>query len=604
MKGLQRLLSRIRNYRSYFIASIVSNIFLALFTVFSIPLLIPFFQMLFDRTPEKVMRPEDNDITAWISYYLSDLIQTYGKEHALILVCGIMIVVFFLKNLFRYLALYFMAPLRNGIIYDIRKELFSQYLRLPLSFYSSEKKGNLLSGMTTDVQEIESSILNFVEVIFKSPIIVFGSVVFMLYVSPQLTLFVFVLMIFTIVVIGNISRTLKKQSTQVQNSISAITTTTEETLGGIRVIKGFGAEAYQADKFDQENTYFRSVLTKLLWRRDLSGPTSEFLGITVVTILLWYGSLLVFEQQLMPETFFTFVFAFYQVIEPSKTFTAAYYHIQKGLGALERVERVLYHQNILPDPENPIPKSDFNQIIEIENVTFTYPGTTVPVLKHINLAVQRGEVVALVGASGAGKSTLTDLMMRFYEPELGTISIDSIDVSSISSVDLRKIFGMVSQEAILFHDTIRQNITLGLEVTDEQVYDAARIANAFDFISALPQGLDTVVGDRGTKLSGGQRQRITIARAVLRNPPVLILDEATSALDSESERLVQDALYRLMEGRTSIVIAHRLSTIQRADRIIVLDKGEIIESGRHEELMARDTYYKKLVQMQNVGGIE
>jgi subfamily B ATP-binding cassette protein MsbA len=306
----------------------------------------------------------------------------------------------------------------------------------------------------------------------------------------------------------------------------------------------------------------------------------------------------------MPETFFTFVFAFYQVIEPSKTFTAAYYHIQKGLGALERVERVLYHQNILPDPENPIPKSDFNQIIQIENVTFTYPGTTVPVLKHINLAVQRGEVVALVGASGAGKSTLTDLMMRFYEPELGTISIDSIDVSSISSVDLRKIFGMVSQEAILFHDTIRQNITLGLEVTDEQVYEAARIANAFDFISALPQGLDTVVGDRGTKLSGGQRQRITIARAVLRNPPVLILDEATSALDSESERLVQDALYRLMEGRTSIVIAHRLSTIQRADRIIVLDKGEIIESGRHEELMARDTYYKKLVLMQNVGGIE
>jgi ABC-type multidrug transport system fused ATPase/permease subunit len=600
MSAFSRLISRVRGYKNLFIASIVSNILLSVFTVASIPLLIPFFQMLFEKSVPVTAPPATNDIDLWINYYLSTLISEVGKINALMLVCGAMIVVFFLKNLFRYLALYFMAPVRNGIIYDIRKELFDKFLELPLSFYSGEKKGKLISGMTTDVQEIEWSILNVLEAIFKSPIIMVGSIFFMVYISPQLTLFVFFLLLFTAVIIGGISKNLRKQSSIVQEKVGELTSTLEETIGGIRIIKGFGAENYQAKKFGTENTGFKNILTKLLWRRDLSAPMSEFLGITVVTVLLYYGSILVFDDLLQPETFFTFVFAFYQVIEPSKSFASAYYNIQKGMGALERIENILNTPNPIHEKPGAEELPDFSEKITFDCVSFAYKDSTEQVLDEVDLIIPKGSILAVVGPSGAGKSTLADMLPRFYDPVSGSILIDGKNIKDVSLTSLRNLFGIVSQDAILFHDTIRNNITFGKDASQESVESAAKIANAHDFITAMPEGYDTVIGDRGMKLSGGQRQRLTIARAILRNPPVLILDEATSALDSESEKLVQEALTKLMEGRTSIVIAHRLSTIQNADIIVVMEKGKIIQKGSHAELIQDDNLYKKLVNLQNM----
>lgn len=601
MNAFFRLIARVKNYKSRFILSIVSNILLSVFTVVSIPLLIPFFQMLFQKSIPVTSPPTTNDIDLWVNYYLSLWISEHGKTQALIAVCALIVVVFFFKNLFRYLALYFMAPVRNGIIFDIRRELFDKFLELPLSFYSQEKKGKLLSGMTTDVQEIEWSILNVIEAIFKAPIIMAGSIFFMVYISPPLTGFVFFLLLFTAIIIGGISKTLRKQSHKVQERVGEITSTLEETIGGIRVIKGFGAEAYQAGKFNHENNGFRTILTQLLWRRDLSAPMSEFLGVTVVTVLLYYGSMLVFNNQLQPETFFTFVFAFYQVIEPSKSFSTAYYNIQKGLGALERVESILQTPNPIIESQHPKEFHTFSQGIRFEEVCFGYVDSGEPVLDHINLDIPKGKVVAIVGPSGAGKSTLTDLLPRFYDPTEGKITIDGIDIRDIRVEDLRSAYSLVSQEAILFHDTVENNITFGNPATREEIIAAAKVANAHDFISAMPNGYQTVIGDRGMKLSGGQRQRLTIARAVLRNPSILILDEATSALDSESEKLVQEALTKLMKGRTAIVIAHRLSTIQNADIIVVMDKGQIIQQGDHQSLMKEDSVYRKLVAMQNLG---
>ncbi len=600
MSAFFRLIARVGRYKRHFTLSILSNIMLSVFTVVSIPLLIPFFQMLFEKNVPVTEPPTTHAIDQWVNYYLSMMIQEVGKINALMWVCGIMIIVFFIKNVFRYLATYFMAPVRNGIIYDLRKELFDKFLDLPLSYYSTEKKGKLLSSMTTDVQEIEWSILNVIDAIFKSPIIIFGSIFFMVYISPQLTAFVAVLLVFTAFIIGGISKNLKKKSGKAQEKVAELTSTLEETIGGIRIIKGFGAEKHLSKRFEQENNGFRNILTALIWRRDLSSPLSEFLGITVVTFLLYYGSVLVFEDKLQPETFFTFVFAFYQVIEPSKTFATTYYNIQKGLGALDRVEAILFTPNPIKEKENAIDIEGFQSHIVFDKVSFAYQNTDEEVLRDISLTIPKGKIVAIVGPSGAGKSTLTDMLPRFYDPTGGKILIDGKDLKDISLSSLRDQFSLVSQEAILFHDTVRNNIVFGKQATEEEIIQAAKVANAHDFISSMPQGYDTLIGDRGVKLSGGQRQRLTIARAVLRNPAILILDEATSALDSESERWVQDALTQLMKGRTSIVIAHRLSTIQNADIIVVMENGKIIQMGNHQELIAEDNLYRKLVEMQNL----
>ena len=592
-----------RNYKANVSLNVLSNILTAVFTAASIPLLVPFLEILFDRREPVMEKPaaitDIDSLTTSFNYYLSQLVVEHGKETALAFVCIIILSAFFLKNLFRYLSLFFMAPVRNGIIRDIRGQLFDKVLILPLSYFSEERKGDLMSRITADVQEVEWSILNVLEAVFREPLIIIGALGFMLYVSPSLTGFVFLLMIFTAVVIGGIGRTLKRSSTAVQEKLGLLVSIVEEALGGLRIIKGFNAEHYQQDKFSRENNAYRRTLTRLLWRRDLSSPLSEFLGIGTVAILLWYGSRQVFNGQLAAETFLTFIFAFYNVIDPAKSLTKALYNIQKGIAAMERVERVLDAEVSIQEKPGALPIDSFRDKIEYRNVSFAYRKDEGPVLQNINLEIGRGEVIALVGASGAGKSTFVDLLPRFYDITEGAIYLDGHDIRDYQLHALRHLMGIVSQEAILFNDTIYNNIVFGIEgVTEEEVQRAARVANAHDFIMAAEQGYQTNIGDRGGKLSGGQRQRLTIARAILKNPPILILDEATSALDSESEKLVQQALLELMKNRTSIVIAHRLSTIQHADEIIVMRDGKIIERGAHQALIQKAGEYRKLVELQ------
>ena len=470
-----------------------------------------------------------------------------------------------------------------------------------MSFYSNERKGGLLSSITVDVQEVEWSILSVIEAVFKSPVIMAGSIFYMIYISPQLTVFAFFLVIFAGIIIGKTVTSLKKNSENIQESMAILTSHVEETLGGLRIIKGFNAESYQAGKFEKENGFFRDILIKVINRRDLASPVSEFLGVSVVTVLMWYGATLVFNAELEPETFFSFIFAFYQVIEPAKSFSSAYFNIQKGLAALDRIDRVLDLHNDITSKPDAINKKEFTEKIAFENVSFAYKDTHKKALNNVNLTINKGEIVALVGSSGAGKSTFADLLPRFYDPTEGKITIDGIDIKDMSINSLRSLFGIVSQDPVLLHDTISNNITFGQnDYTLDQIKEAANIANAHDFISALPDGYNTSIGDRGLKLSGGQRQRLTIARAILRNPPILILDEATSALDSESEKLVQEALEKVMESRTSIVVAHRLSTIQKADKIIVLEDGSIVQCGTHTELLNVDGPYRRFVEIQTI----
>jgi ABC-type multidrug transport system fused ATPase/permease subunit len=604
MKSFWRLLKYIRNYRLHFTAAISSNVLTALFTVVSIPLLIPFLEILFDRREGVTERPDVslNNLSSfeqYFNYFLTDLIQTQGKEQALLFVCGAIVVTFFLKNLFRYFSMFFMAPLRNGIVRDLRKQLFDQILVLPLSYFSEEKKGDLMSRMTSDVHEVQWSILNVLEAVFREPLIIAGALGLMIVISPSLTLFVFILIIFTAIVIGGIGKSLRKPSGDVQFRLGTLLSIIEEGLSGLRIIKGYNAERYQQDKFGVENDAYRRSLTHLLWRKDLASPLSEFLGILTVAVLLWYGSRQVFAESLEPGTFLAFIFAFYNVIEPSKSFSKAFYNVQKGIAALERIETVLDAPNTMPDQPNAKPLNNFNDRIEYQDVSFTYRTEEGPVLRGIDLTIEKGKVIALVGASGAGKSTLVDLLPRFYDVTQGRILLDGNDIREYRLHDLRELMGIVSQEAILFNDTIYNNIVFGLSgVSPADVERAARVAHAHDFISQTEHGYQTNIGDRGNKLSGGQRQRLTIARAILKNPPILILDEATSALDSESEKLVQAALVNVMKDRTSIVIAHRLSTIQHADEIAVMRDGRILERGTHAELLTRHGEYQKLVEMQ------
>ncbi|MCP9236250.1 ABC transporter ATP-binding protein [Lewinella sp. JB7] len=611
MQSFRRLLGYLGNYRGLVALAIACNILTAVFTVVSIPIFQPFFNLLFEQTEPVTTAPASIDSLADLEQYggylVTEWITERGREQALLYVCALILLSFLLKNLFRYLALFFMSPVRNGVIRDLRNELYTHLLHLPLGYFTEERKGSLLSRITADVQEVESSILNVLEAIFREPFIIIGSLAFMIIVSPSLTLFVFGLMIFTGVVIGGIGKRLKRSSGEVQETLGEIVSRTEESLGGLRIIKSFGAEDHQARRFAELNDRYRHRLIRLLWRRDLSSPLTEFLGIATVALLLLYGSREVFAGTMEAGTFIAFIFAFYMVIDPAKNFSKAWYNVQKGLGALERVEAVLDVQNPLLTPvaggaagavhSREKPTSG----IKFHDVGFSYTPDGTPVLQHLDLEIPTGKVLALAGASGGGKSTIADLLPRFYDPTSGYITLDGRDLRDFPLEELRSRFGIVSQEAILFNDTIYDNIVFGMrDVTPAQVEEAARVANAHDFIVATPEGYRTNIGDRGNKLSGGQRQRLTIARAVLRDPDILILDEATSALDSESERLVQEALQRLMQGRTALVIAHRLSTIQNADEIVVLDRGRVIERGTHGELLERGGAYRKLVELQEV----
>lgn len=605
MNSFTRLLRYLLRYRKGLSLAMFSNVLTALFTVVSIPMLIPFFQILFEKEPAVVPAPAAafglSTANSYFGYWFSQLIVTHGKEGALAYVCMAIVVVYLLRNLFRYLALYYMAPVRNGVIRDLRTEMYEQVLVLPLSYFGNERKGDLMARLTSDVQEVESSILNMLEAIFREPLIVLGALGFMIYVSPGLTVFVFLLIIFTGVVIGGIGKRLKRASAAAQQQLGDLVSVAEEGLGGLRIIKGFAAEDYQRRKFGATNERYRQLLTSTLRRRDLASPLSEFLGIATVSLLLWYGSRQVFTGALSAETFITFIFAFYNVIDPAKNLSKAVSNIQRGIGAFQRVEVLLDAHNSLPEAVDARAIESFNYDLSFRDVSFQYPSNEGPVLQDIRLTIPKGRVVALVGASGAGKSTLVDLIPRFYDVSSGSIEIDGIDVRQLKLGDLRRLMGIVSQEAILFNDTIYNNIVFGMEgASQEMVEQAAHIANAHDFIMATEQGYQTNIGDRGNKLSGGQRQRLTIARAILRNPPILILDEATSALDSESEKLVQQALEALMRGRTAIVIAHRLSTVQHADEIVVLRQGRIVERGSHAELIRIGGDYQKLVSLQGL----
>ena len=603
MQSFWHLLGYLRNYRLNVALNVLANILTALFTVVSLPLMIPFFNVLFEQTTTSNEDPgfywSLEGILRYASFTFSQYVDQQGKEAGLVLICSTILGSFFLKNLFRYLSLFFMAPVRNGIIRDIRKQVFQKILSLPLGYFSDEKKGDLLSRVTADVQEIEWSILNVLEAVFREPLIILGSLTFMLYISPPLTLFVFILILFTAFVIGGIGKTLRRPSSEVQRLLGALVSIVEEALGGLRVIKGFNAEGYQNGKFSQINNKYRWALTRLLWRKDLASPLSEFLGIAVVAVLLWFGSRQVFAGTLDAATFISFIMAFYYVIDPSKSLTRAVYNIQKGIASMHRVDEILKAENNISNPTAPLPPPKFEKDIVYQSVNFQYTTSEKPVLENINLTIEKGKVIALVGPSGAGKSTLVDLLPRFYDPVSGDILIDGHSIRSFDLHDLRALMGIVTQESILFNDSIYNNIVFGKQnVTPSEVERAAKIAHAHDFIMATENGYQTNIGDRGSKLSGGQRQRMTLARAVLKNPPILILDEATSALDSASEKIVQEALLEVMKNRTSLVIAHRLSTIQHADEIIVMQEGQIIERGTHQELMKAGGAYKKLVSLQ------
>lgn len=592
-------------YKKLLTLAVVCNLLMSVFMVISIPVLQPFLQILFNRNTsdkQSPTLPEGNGFAgfeAQSKMYFNRLIAEQGHEKALLVVCAMLILVFFGKNLFRYLSLYFLAPVRNGIVRDFRQKMVNKMLELPLSFFSNERKGDLMSRFTSDVQEIEWSIVGVMEAIVREPIVILGSLAFMVYISPSLTVFVFGLLVFTALIIGGIGRSLRKQSGEAQTRLGYIVSLVEETLGGLRIIKGFNAEAYQRERFATENKAYARSLTRIYRRRDVASPLSEFLGICVVSVLLWYGARQVFSGTLSAETFITFLYAFFNVIDPAKAFSSAIYSIRKGMGAVERVQAVLEADLVIHDKTNALQIDGFQDKIEFKNVSFQYPNAERPALQEVSLSIPKGKRVALVGASGAGKSTIADLLPRFYDVNSGQITIDGKDIRDVRTRELRALMGIVSQEAVLFNDTVRNNIAFGTEgVSDEAIEAAAKAANAHEFIVRMPGGYNANIGDRGGKLSGGQRQRLTIARALLKNPPVLILDEATSALDSESEQLVQFALERLLQNRTALVIAHRLSTVQDADEIIVLDQGRIVERGTHESLMQQGQIYRKLVDLQ------
>ena len=523
-----------------------------------------------------------------------------GKINALVFLCIIIIILFFFKNLFTYLALYVMAVVRNGILRDLRQNTYRKILFLPLSYYSEERKGDIISKLSNDVLEIEWSVLLGIELVFREPLSIILFLSTMIYMSPQLTVFVFLMLPLTALLIGKVGNSLRQTSNVSQSMAGKVVANLEETLTGLRIIKAFNAENKSKRKFEETNTEYFNVMVKLYRKRDLSSPLSEFLGVSILVIILWFGGKLVLDSGMSASVFIAFVMLFSQIITPAKALSKAWYNVQKGAASADRLGEIMNAEETISDVENPIELTEFRESIEYKNVRFSYRNANEEALKGINLTVNKGDTIALVGASGGGKSTLADLLPRFHDPTSGDILIDGISIRQLSIESLRNQMGIVTQTSILFNDTVFNNIAFGVEkATQEEVEQAARIANAHEFIANLPNGYETNIGDSGGKLSGGQKQRLSIARAVLKNPSILILDEATSALDTESEQLVQSALYNLMENRTSLVIAHRLSTIQHANRIVVIENGEVVESGSHDELLALEGTYFKLSQLQS-----
>lgn len=614
MKDFLRILRRfVPPYKRYLVGNILFNILSAILNLFSFALIIPILQILFkiDKGVYTYM-PVVVDWANWDSvkalpeiwknnffWFVSDLIEREGGSFTLIILGVFLVVMTFLKVASMYLAFYMMIPIRTGVVRDIRNQINRKITQLSLGFFSEERKGDILARVSGDVNEIEASIMSSLDMLFKNPILISIYLIGMILISWQLTLFVFILLPFAGYVMGQVGKKLKRRSLEGQQQWGALMSQIEETLGGLRIIKAFNAEKKIQDRFERANEQFRQTTTRVYRRQQMAHPMSEFLGTATIAVVLWYGGSLILSNNssIDAATFIYYLVIFYSIINPAKDLSKAAYAIQKGLASMTRIDKILMAQSDINDPEQPKPVK-FTHAIEYRNVWFRYRNDWV--LKGINLTIPKGKTVALVGQSGSGKSTLVDLLPRFYDVTEGSIAIDDTDIRQVKLVDLRGLMGNVNQEAILFNDTFFNNIAFGVEgATREQVEEAAKIANAHDFIMASEHGYDTNIGDRGGKLSGGQRQRISIARAILKNPPILILDEATSALDTESEHLVQEALENLMRNRTTIVIAHRLSTIKNAGEICVMHEGEIVERGCHEDLLKLDGYYKRLCDMQS-----
>ena len=609
MNGYKRIVKYVRKYANLVFLNIFFNIFYVIFSLFSLAMILPFLRLLFRNDTNYVLPAQPvyqgllhtADFTKdAFNYYFTWGIITQGKPTVLVYICLFIVGTFFLKNLFDYLADWALSPIRFGVVKDVRKALFDKIMALPLSFFSKEKKGDLLTRMSSDVQTIENSIISTLEVTFREPVTILFHFIVLLYISYSLTLFVIGMVLLMILVVGTIGRNLKRTSAAGQEKLSTLMSIVEESLGGIKIIKAFRAEKYQRNRFWNENTQFFQLMTKMLRRRSLASPLTEFLSISIVALILYYGGGLVLKGELQGDTFIMFILVFALLIPPAKNFSSAFYNIQQGLASSERIDAIMDANIEIYDQADAEPIKEFKDQIEYRGVSFAYNNyDSQPVLTNINATVKKGKMLALVGQSGAGKSTFVDLLPRFYDVLLGQILIDGLDIRHYKLNDLRGLMGIVSQEAILFNDTVHNNISFGKEkATRDEVIRAAKVANAHEFIENLEHGYDTPIGDRGNKLSGGEKQRLTIARAVLNDPPILILDEATSSLDTRSEKLVQEALYKLMQNRTTIVIAHRLSTIQNADEILVMQHGEVVERGNHATLLAANGTYKKLVDLQ------
>ncbi len=610
MKKLFSVLKYTKNYKGYTALNVIFNILFAVFSASVLALIAPFLDLIFKYDDFKLIqvfskgKPNFSFSSSYLSdisnYHLAGLILIKGKTGALIVICFLVFILTFFKNVFRYLAMYFVAPIRNGVVRDLRNKMYKKAMNLPLSYYSEEKKGDLMSRMTTDVQEIEWSIMQTLEMIFREPLTVIILFSLMLLISAKLTLYIIILLPIAAIIIALLGKNLKNASSATKHTLGQLISLIEETLGSLKVVKAFSANKHMQGKFEEINQSYYKQSVKVYRKTDLSSPLTESIVTGILMLILFLGGKMVFTGEITGALFLAYFALASQLIPPFKQITLSYNNIQKGIASEERIDKILLANNVIFEANNPIELDVFKSNIEFKNISFSYKKDGVYVLKNINLTIQKGKTVALVGQSGSGKSTLADMLPRFYDVDSGNILIDSVPIKDLKIDHLRKHIGVVTQESILFNDTVLNNIAFGLkDKTKEQIIESAKIANAHDFIMQLPNGYDTNIGDRGGKLSGGQKQRLSIARAVLKNPEILILDEATSALDTESEKLVQEALTNLMKNRTSLVIAHRLSTIVLADEIIVMHQGEIIERGNHQELLALNGTYKKLCEMQS-----
>lgn len=606
MKQFQRIFKYLRGYAGKIVLYFLCILLSILFSMVSLAMLAPFLKLLFNKENLVLQAPEAirsaSDLLSFLMYQISTLIVNNGTESALAFICLIIISAILLKNIFLYLSYRILAPMRNGVLTRLRGDLYDKVLQLPVGFFTEQRKGDLISRMSNDANEVEWSVMMALEVLIKEPLNILFYLVGMVVLSPKLSLFLLVFLPVMALIIGRVSRSLKKQSTEAGEKNGLVISILDETLGGIRVIKAFTAEKLLGGKFHQMNEELNHIRNKINFRKDMASPLSEVLGVLVLSGVLWFGGNLVLGNNaggLTSEGFITYILFFTQIINPSKSLSSAYYNTKRGSAAIERIEEIINAPVVVEEIANPVLIPSFNQRIEFKNVSFAYNDVTV--LHNINLTLEKGKTVALVGSSGSGKSTMADLVPRFHDVTNGEILVDGINIKNYSINSLRQLMGIVTQEPILFNDTIAANIALGKpEASKEEIEKAATIANAHAFIIQKENGYNENIGDRGSKLSGGERQRVTIARAVLKNPPILILDEATSSLDTESERLVQDAINHLMQDRTSLVIAHRLSTVRHADEILVLQKGVIVERGTHDQLVTLNGFYRKLVDMQEV----